>query len=80
MVDDPNPTSGMFTIDASALTNTIKSYILTDIYGKMSLEKQINSLKNNIFEIDFSKYKTGIYFLRLDTENQGIIFRKIIKK
>ncbi|MBU1370912.1 MAG: T9SS type A sorting domain-containing protein [Bacteroidetes bacterium] len=70
----------MFTIDASALTNTIKSYILTDIYGKMSLEKQINSLKNNIFEIDFSKYKTGIYFLRLDTENQGIIFRKIIKK
>jgi len=76
----PNPTSGMFTINASGLTNTIKSYLLTDIYGKMVLEKNANLVNDNVFEIDLSKYCSGIYFLRLNTENQGIIFRKIIKK
>ncbi len=75
----PNPTSGKLIINASELTNTIKSYFLTDIYGKMVLQKNFDVNNNNIFEIDLSKYKTGIYFMRLDTENQGIIFRKIIK-
>lgn len=76
----PNPTSGKFSINASELTNKIKLYSLTDIYGKMILQQNIDLNNNNVFEIDLSKYKTGIYFLRLDTENQGIIFRKIIKK
>jgi len=76
----PNPTSGKFTINTSELTNTIKSYFLTDIYGKMILQKNIDWNNNYVFEIDLSKYNTGIYFLRLDTEYQGIIFRKIIKK
>lgn len=76
----PNPTSGKFTINVSELANSIKSYFLTDIYGKMILQKNIDWNNNNVFEIDLSKYKTGIYFLRLDTENQRIIFRKIIKK
>ncbi len=75
----PNPTSGKLIINASELTNTIKSYFLTDIYGKMILQKNFDVNNNNIFEIDLSKYKTGRYFIRLDAENQGIIFRKIIK-
>ena len=76
----PNPTSGKLIIDASELTNTIKSYFLTDIYGKIALEKNANLVNDNVFEIDLSKYCSGIYFLRLNTENQGNIFRKIIKK
>lgn len=76
----PNPTFGKFTIDASELTNTIKSYFLTDICGKMILQENINLANNNVIEIDLSKYISGIYFLRLNTVNQGIVFRKIIKK
>ena len=76
----PNPTSGKFIIDASELINTIKSYFLIDICGKMILQENINLFNNNIIEIDLSKYRSGIYFLRLNTENQGIVFRKIIKK
>ena len=76
----PNPSSGKFTINATELTNTIKSYILADIYGKIILQKNIDLFNYNVFEIDLSKYRTGIYFLRLHTENQGIITSKIIKK
>jgi len=75
----PNPTSGKFSINASQLSNTIKLYSLTDMYGKMILQQSIDVNSNNVFEVDLSKYKTGIYLLRLDTENQGIIFKKIIK-
>jgi hypothetical protein len=74
----PNPTSGRITIEASELTNTIKSYFLTDMYGRMIFEKNIESV-NSLFEIDLDNYKSGIYFLRISTDNQGIIFRKIIK-
>ncbi|MDZ7777870.1 MAG: T9SS type A sorting domain-containing protein [Bacteroidales bacterium] len=59
----PNPTSGKLIIDASELNNTLKSYFLTDIYGKMILQKNTDLIHNNVFEIDLSKYKTGIYFL-----------------
>lgn len=75
----PNPTSGKLIINASKLTSTIQSYFLIDTYGKVILQKNFDVNNNNIFEIDLSKYKPGIYFIRLDTENQGIIFRKIIK-
>lgn len=76
----PNPTSGKLIIDASELSNTIKSYFLTDIYGKMVLDINPNLVNDNVFEIDLSKYCSGMYFLRLNTEKQGNIFRKIIKK
>jgi hypothetical protein len=76
----PNPTSGKLTINTSEFANTIKSYSLTDVYGKLVLENNFKSDNNSVFKIDLSKYKTGIYFLQLHLENQGIVFEKIVKK
>ena len=67
----PNPTTGELTINNEQLI--IKSIEILDVYGK---KQKAESRKQNV--IDISKLQTGIYFVRITTEN-GIITKKIIK-
>ena len=70
----PNPTDGMFTIqlkDKSSIT-----LIITDITGKVILNKQIHSTKN---EIDLSTCPQGVYFLQINSENSVDNLKLILK-
>ena len=74
----PNPTSGKCKINASGLDNAIQSYDVIDIYGKVIVKQNVQLLNNTMFEIDLKKCSPGIYFVRLYSENQGVIFEKIV--
>ncbi|CAM3262994.1 T9SS type A sorting domain-containing protein [Aequorivita lipolytica] len=69
----PNPVSTILNVQVetgTAITN-IKLY---DIFGRMLLKKEGEAL-----QIDFSNYATGIYYLKLETNNGEQIF-KVIKE
>ncbi|PWG06747.1 BNR-4 repeat-containing protein [Polaribacter aquimarinus] len=68
----PNPSSGIFRIKTSFKNIT---YQLVNIQGSV-LEK--GKVEEN--QIDFSKYNSGIYFLRLNSANKTTFIKKILVK
>ncbi len=69
----PNPVQNTFTVSNSKIIDTIT---ITDIYGKIIVSKKINSLNS---EIDLSGLLTGMYFAKINSENQEKVI-KIIKE
>ncbi len=76
----PNPTSGKLTINVSKSKKGIRSYLITDICGKIVLNNNIESLNKNDFEINLGNCKSGVYLLSVNFNNNETIYRKIIKK
>ncbi len=72
----PNPTTGQFTIDLRG-SATPRSVEITDITGKTIKQLSINNNKLTIINIE--NQPAGIYFIKIQTEN-NIIIKKIIKK
>ena len=69
----PNPTTGIFTINNGQLI--MDNIITTDITGKT-----IYSTMGHVpLQIDISNQPAGIYFIKIQTEN-NIIIKKIVKK
>ena len=67
----PNPTNGLFTIN-----NKIKSnIIITDLLGK-----EVYKIYNHLgkIDIDLSKEKSGLYFIKSDTQNNYFIKKLIL--
>jgi len=69
----PNPCTGKLNIGSSYTKGV---YELYDITGKLLMKNIFSSLK---FEIDFSEFKSGIYFLTLRDEKMQI-HSKIVKE
>ena len=62
----PNPSSNLFTINCKNCVN--KNIIIEDVLGNIVLRRKVNSDKQNI---NFSNKKNGMYFLRIEN-NQNI--------
>jgi len=75
----PNPAYNNITINLSEPSAKIKSYSITDIYGKSLINKNAN-LNKNILTINIKKYESGIYLLSITTNENKTFVRKIIKK
>ncbi|MDR2083813.1 MAG: T9SS type A sorting domain-containing protein [Bacteroidales bacterium] len=71
----PNPTTGELTIKNEELR--IKNICVFDVFGRHVYFQQQNIEKTII--VDISDFKTGIYFIQIQTEN-GIVNKKILKK
>ena len=69
----PNPTSGIINFDFSNIN--IDKILITDVTGKIIIEK-INFQQSET--INLSSYANGIYFIKLDNQN-NIYIQKIIK-
>jgi hypothetical protein len=71
----PNPTVGELYVKTHGVR--LQNIEIFDIFGR-----NVNSkfkIQNSKFDVDISHLPTGIYFLRITTEN-GIVSRKIIKQ
>ena len=72
----PNPTTGELRIEMSDMRHEILDITVFDIYGR----KQIYNLKSQISNlIDISHLHSGIYFVKISTDN-GKATKKIIKQ
>lgn len=75
----PNPTYDNITIDISEPDVKIKSYLITDIYGKTLTNNKVE-MGNNDLRINFEGYESGIYILIITLNDNKTLFKKIIKK
>ncbi|MFK5983202.1 MAG: choice-of-anchor B family protein [Flavobacteriaceae bacterium] len=71
----PNPTQDIINIDSPQ--SLIKSIDIYDLSGRKILSK-LNVNKNSL-ELNFSSFKTTIYFVKIQTEF-GTITKRVIKK
>jgi uncharacterized delta-60 repeat protein len=71
----PNPSSDMMTIE---FTGSLQDAVLqlTDVQGRVLLEKSIHSMKETI---SVSSYTTGTYFLSIKGSNEVIVKQVIIE-
>ncbi|HDL01192.1 MAG TPA: T9SS type A sorting domain-containing protein [candidate division Zixibacteria bacterium] len=76
----PNPTFGDVMISLSDPNTKIKSVMVTDIFGKIVLTKNIEMLIGNDFRINLKNQKPGVYLVILNLSNHEKFYGKIIKK
>lgn len=69
----PNPVTDVVNIDASSKVNTVAVY---DLSGKVVSTHTLNAVKN---QINLGKLTSGVYMLKIDTEN-GTQTVKVVKK
>ena len=74
----PNPTSGVVSLRSSVVCRQTASVELINLYGNLLELWNPGTLEPGILELDLSNYPAGIYFIRINLENQMII-KKIIK-
>ncbi len=75
----PNPTSGKITINSSEPIKEIKSYLITDMYGRIiSSNSNIDPLTGNTIEINIEACKPGVYFMIINFNDKETMNRKII--
>ncbi len=71
----PNPTSGIVNINLTGLEDLSGlSLQITDVSGKIIKQLLVNSKE---LSVDLSEFESGVYFLRIQTEN-SIFVEKII--
>jgi len=74
----PNPTNGILHLDIDAASTTISSYSLLNVQGQTILSTDVNSTTINT-TVDVSNFSTGVYFLKINTENGSYTHRVIVQ-
>ncbi len=69
----PNPTTDMINVKAASLMNSIQVF---NHLGQLVLEKEVNA---NTTQIGTSEFKSGLYSIRLKTDN-GYILKSVVVK
>lgn len=73
----PNPTSGLFTIQLPNNAEQI-TYQLFDVTGKLVQQQTLNTIGENIVNVDISNLSPGTYLINLQNGSETIS-KKIIK-
>ena len=70
----PNPTSGEITIQHASLH--IREVEVSDMFGKLLARVSVDDFQTNL---DMSPYASGVYFVRVITE-QGVVTKRVVKR
>lgn len=74
----PNPVSDKLTLNFPDAIANKSNCVITDLQGRLYINREIKEIST---EFDFSTFSSGIYFLRIISENPLInVSQKIIKK
>ncbi len=69
----PNPAKTNITIQTNGLK--VNTYDIYDVYGQIVMQNNVNT---NVVNIDVKNLKKGIYFIKLNTDNESVI-NKFVK-
>ena len=76
----PNPIIKSCSIDFNSSENTVLTISVFDLHGHTLFEKSVDALKgkNSIALKEFSTFQNGLYFLKVNLNNQSHLF-KVLK-
>ena len=72
----PNPTNGTVRCTLSSLSANTRLQVL-DVYGKLLMEKEVTGQTT---ELDFTDKASGLYFLRVVSDNKVVTTQKVIRR
>lgn len=72
----PNPTTGVFMLDAGGQTTDAKQITIYSVYGECVYSSSVIGHQSSV-GVDLSSHPDGIYFVRVNTE-KGIISKKVV--
>ncbi len=75
----PNPASNVIFVDIIEETNNFTGYEIINVTGQKVMSSTANSFRNNS-KIDISRLKSGVYFLRINQEDNKVSVGRFIKK
>jgi len=71
----PNPSKNIFNLKSKTLFNF--DFNVTDITGKIVLQKRNVAIQRNLYQIDMTAFTSGIYFLNIRS-NGGTLSKKLV--
>jgi hypothetical protein len=74
----PNPSNGIFNVVVKNVSGEVQ-IIVTDNFGREVLMENFSTTGNSARTIDMSGRASGIYFLRVQTENVPVVV-KLVKE
>jgi hypothetical protein len=76
----PNPSTGIFNINATLPTEQNVRMSVVNMLGQEMMVVHDGNLSNNNFRVDLSNQASGVYFLRIVTNNQTLTKRIEVAK
>ena len=75
----PNPSKGIVTIDLKAINHKNATIALYNVLGKEVKKVALKSNESN-YQLDFSDFKDGVYFVKVKSESGENTQRLILRK
>ena len=75
----PNPSQGKFQLQLSGLKASSAEMTITDLAGKVVMQKQVKTNSGTISEAIVLKAAKGIYLLQIKADQQVITRRVVIE-
>ncbi|KAA9325004.1 SBBP repeat-containing protein [Adhaeribacter soli] len=75
----PNPSNGKFQLQLSGLKAASADMIITDLAGKVVMQKQVKASNDSILENIELKAAKGIYLLQIKADQQVITWKMVIE-
>jgi len=75
----PNPNLGIFTVELPTPATSNMSFRVTDLTGKLMLEKQ-TKIGTQIQTVEAANLPDGFYFLQVVSEGKIIAVEKFVKQ
>ena len=74
----PMPVNDVLSVKYDASSKEDMTILVMDITGRiLSIQEEVTTKGNNLFEVDFSNIPAGNYFIKLQLRNQSIVERVI---
>ncbi|HIO72030.1 MAG TPA: PKD domain-containing protein [Flavobacteriales bacterium] len=77
MVVYPNPTTGEVKISFTNTRDKELTIMVFDLSGKLIIEDVLERYQADVYTMDLSQYKNGIYFVRVIEDNSYVVTKKI---
>lgn len=78
LVAFPNPATSQLNFQLTASGITMREYQVVDYTGRVVAQQTVENLTQSA--LDISSYNSGIYFLRVVTQNDQVVVAKFIKQ
>ena len=76
----PNPSKGLFNIDATSLEQKPCTIVVYDMLGKMVLTRNISGTDDHVIPLDLTSKETGIYTLNVFSSDKAFTQKLLLTK
>lgn len=76
----PNPTKGKVTVEATSGFENVKQIVVCDASGKAASTIDVPAKSDNIYEIDLSDQKSGMFLVKIIGSDKTEQFKVMLKK